>query len=172
MFGQPIVGTYECDMTPGKAAIKVRCTLGRYEDTNLTPKEIDSVKADLAAYQATGLTPEQVAEMKADAASYRQIKNRLAVEGFSDLDTMILGCKQVMHDANEIGIEKDEMLELLQSKLLALRSENVQLRADRDAWKRRAEAAEEEVCRKCLRVPCSDDCEWFRPSDEGKEVSE
>jgi len=50
-FGAPLASTYEIiDDTPGLAMAKVRCQLGRYEDTGLTPDEV----AELAGAKAQG----------------------------------------------------------------------------------------------------------------------
>ena len=52
-FGMPLVSTYEIvDKTPGLANARVRCQLGRYEDTGLTPDEIVALQAEVARLQA------------------------------------------------------------------------------------------------------------------------
>jgi len=44
-FGAPLVSTYEIiDQTPGFANARARCQLGRYEDTGLTPDEVEALK--------------------------------------------------------------------------------------------------------------------------------
>jgi len=54
-FGAPLVGTYEIvDDTPGLAMAKVRCQLGRYEDTGLTPESVQQIKNSLDDIEALG----------------------------------------------------------------------------------------------------------------------
>lgn len=56
-------------------------------------------------------------DLRAESASYRQVKKVLADEGFSDLATMISRYKQVMADANEVDIAKDEELADLRAQI-------------------------------------------------------
>jgi len=72
-----------------------------------------------------------IESLQADAESYQQVKKTLSDEGFSDLPAMIARYKQVMADANEIDIAKDEEME--------------QLRADLAASQRRERAAVEDM---------------------------
>ena len=52
-----------------------------------------------------------------DAGKYQQVKELLADEGFLDLPTMIARYKQVMRDANDIEMSKDEQIESLTTQL-------------------------------------------------------
>lgn len=75
----------------------------------------------------------------------------LAREGFADIETMIARYKQVMHDANELSIERDAELESL--KTLLAESQ------------RRARDARNELCLKCGRYReahngACDGCRW------------
>ena len=60
-----------------------------------------------------------IESLQADAESYQQVKKTLSDEGFSDLPAMIARYKQVMADANEIDIAKDEEMEQLRADLAA-----------------------------------------------------
>ena len=52
MLGMPLIGTYDVDVTPGYPAARVKCTLGRYEDTGLSPDEVTSMIAENARLRA------------------------------------------------------------------------------------------------------------------------
>lgn len=89
----------------------------REKNSNATRKamldEIAKLRNDLTAKDA------EIARLTEGAASYQQVKKRLSAEGFNDLDTMITRYKQVMADANEIDIAKDEEMEQLRAALAA-----------------------------------------------------
>lgn len=56
-------------------------------------------------------------EVKELEGKLSKLENRIAAEGFSDLETMISKYKTVMLAANELSIEADEEIESLKARL-------------------------------------------------------
>ena len=50
-FGMPMASSYDCDLQTAQGRIKARCRLGRYEDLNRTPQELEKDLAELSEYR-------------------------------------------------------------------------------------------------------------------------
>ena len=97
-----------------------------------------------------------IESLQADAESYQQVKKTLSDEGFSDLPAMIARYKQVMADANEIDIAKDEEMEQLRADLAASQRRE---RAAVEDLKLIVDAVREAHCDETCCFACKFDCD-------------